>query len=75
MTLQGVSKVMEYEDPELTSSSRHTKITTIYRAASNENNLKTSRKDFSQPKIQGKNQNKIGRRGQRHNVVKTRTFR
>ena len=27
-----MAKMAEYEDPELTSSHRHTKITTIYRA-------------------------------------------
>ena len=38
--------MVEKEDPELTSFHRHTKITTTYRAAFNENDLKTSRKDF-----------------------------
>ena len=49
--MEGVAKMVEQEDPELTSSHRHTKITTIYRASINENDLKTSRKDFSQLKI------------------------
>ena len=41
----------EQEDPELTSSHRHTKITTtIYRANIDENNLKASRKDLLQLK-------------------------
>lgn len=39
-------------DPELISSHMHTKITTLYRANSNENNLKTSRKDLIKPRIQ-----------------------
>ena len=45
-----VGKKVEYEDPKLTSSHGNTKITTIYRATTNEN-LKTSRKDFPQLKI------------------------
>ena len=36
----------EQEEPELTSSLRRTKIPTIYRAAIDENDLKTSRKDL-----------------------------
>ena len=35
--------MMEWEDPELTSTHRHTKITTIYRATIDENDLKISR--------------------------------
>ena len=46
-----VAKIMEWEDPELTSSHEHTKITTIYRATTYENDLKTSRKDFPQLKV------------------------
>ena len=45
-----VGKKVEYEDPKLTSSHGNTKITTIYRATTNEN-MKTSRKDFPQLKI------------------------
>ena len=41
-----VAKKVEYEDPKLTSSHGNTKITTIYRATTNEN-LKTSRKEQS----------------------------
>ena len=41
----------EQENPELTSSHGHTKITTIYRATIYENDLKTDRKDFPQLKI------------------------
>ena len=37
--------MMEQEEPELTSSHRHTKITTIYRATIDENDMKTTRKD------------------------------
>ena len=42
--------MVEKEDPELTSSHGHTKITTIYRAVICENDLKSSRKDFLQLK-------------------------
>ena len=45
-----MAKMMEKEDPEITSSQGHTKITTTYRATIYENNLKTSRKDFPQLK-------------------------
>ena len=41
----------EQEDPELTFSHGHTKITTIYRAIIDEKDLKTSRKDLLQLKI------------------------
>ena len=44
--------MVEQEDPELSSSHNHTKITTIYRATLSENDLKTSRKDSPQLKIQ-----------------------
>lgn len=40
------AKMSEQEDPELTSSHRHTKITTIYRASIDEKNRKTNRKDL-----------------------------
>ena len=53
----------EQEDPELTSSHRHTNITTTYRATISENDLKTSRNDFSQLKTQRRNHNKMGMRG------------
>ena len=43
--------MVEQEDPELTFSHRYTKITTIYTATIDENNLKTSRKDLLQLKI------------------------
>ena len=43
-------KTAECEDPRFTSSHVDSKITTIYRATSGENNLKTSRKDSVQPK-------------------------
>ena len=36
----------EQEDPQLTSSHKHIKITTIYRATINEKDLKTGRKIF-----------------------------
>ena len=39
------------EDSELTFSHRHTKITNIYRAVIDENDLRTSRKDFPQVNI------------------------
>ena len=42
--------MVEQKDPELTFSHRCTKITTIYRITIDENDLKTSRKDFSQLK-------------------------
>ena len=38
--------MVEEEDPELTSSHRHTKITTVYRPIIDENSLKNSRKIF-----------------------------
>ena len=48
---QGGDKMAEQEDPELTSSHGHTKITTIYRATVDDNELKVSGKDFPKPKI------------------------
>lgn len=44
----------QQEDPQLTSSHGHTKMTTIYKAAITENELKTSRKDLLPMKIQRK---------------------
>lgn len=41
-----MSKMKQEEDPEFTSSHRHTKITTIYGDPLYENYLKTRRKDF-----------------------------
>lgn len=41
-----VVKTAKEEDSELTSSQRHTKITTIYRETIHENELTTSRKCF-----------------------------
>ena len=41
----------EKEDPELTSSHEHTKITSTYRVTFYENNLETSREGFPQLKI------------------------
>ena len=41
----------EQKDPEITSSNRHTKITTLYRATIDEKNKKISRKDLLQLKI------------------------
>ena len=38
-------------ETKFTSSYDHSKITTIYRATTNKNDLKTSKKDFPQPKI------------------------
>ena len=46
--IQGMAKMVEEEDPELTSFHGHTQIVTLYRATVYENNLKTSRKDFPQ---------------------------
>ena len=43
-------KMAEWEDPGFTSSRVHSKTTTIYRATTDENNLKTSRKASLQPK-------------------------
>ena len=43
--------MVEQEDSELTSSHRHTKITAMYTASTDEHDLKTSRKDFPQLKI------------------------
>ena len=50
-TVEGVAKMVENEGPKLISAHKNTKITTIYRATIDENNLKTSRKDFLQLKI------------------------
>ena len=55
--MRGVAKMEDQEDPELTSSQGHTKITTIYRATIDEKNWKTSRKGFLQLKIKRKNHN------------------
>lgn len=46
-----VAKIVEQEDPELTLSRGHSKITTIYRETIYEDDLKTSTKDFPQLKI------------------------
>ena len=43
---QGVPKMVEWEDPELTSFHRHTKIITIYREATNEKNQNLPEKTF-----------------------------
>lgn len=47
-TVWGVAKMAKEEDPELTSSYRHTKITTVYRPIIDENSLKNSGKDLLQ---------------------------
>lgn len=44
-------KIVEQEDPVLTSFPKHTKTTATYRATISENNLKTSRRDFPQLRI------------------------
>ena len=54
--------MVEQEAPELIPFHVHTKITTIYRATIDENDLKTSRKDFPQLKIQRRNHREMGRR-------------
>ena len=56
-------KMVEEENPELTSSCRHTKIITTCRATISENDLKASSKDFPQLKIQRGSHNKTSRRG------------
>ena len=53
----------EYIDPELTTSHRHTKIRTTYKATIYENDLKTSRKDFPQLKTKRRNHSEKGWRG------------
>ena len=45
-----MAKMAEQEDPNLTSSHRHTKITAISRATIDEKDQKTSRKDLSTTK-------------------------
>lgn len=55
--------MVEEEDPELTSSYRHTSITTIYRATTDENDLNTSREELLQLKIYRRNHRKIGKKG------------
>ena len=47
---EGVAKMSELEDPELTSSYEHTKITIIYRATIDEKDQKPSKKIFSTTK-------------------------
>lgn len=59
----------EQEDPELTSSHRHTKNTTIYRQTIGDNNLKASRKCFPQLKTYKRNHNVVG--GWSWGIVKT----
>ena len=46
-----MAKMVEEDDPELTSSHRYTKSTAIYRTTIDENNMKTSIKSFPQLKI------------------------
>ena len=48
---RGSGQAGRVEDPELTSSHGHTKITTIYRTTIDEKDQKTSRKDLLQLKI------------------------
>lgn len=48
---QGVAKMAEQENPELASFQRHNKITAVFRATIDENNLRTRRKALLQPKI------------------------
>ena len=59
--IQGVAKMVEEEDPEFTSFHGHTQTVTLYRATIYENNLKTSRKDFPQLKIQRRNHSEMNR--------------
>ena len=61
--IQGVAKMVEEEDPELTSFHGHTQIVTLYRATIYENNLKTSRKDFPHLRMLRRSNRKGG-----HNV-------
>ena len=46
-----VPEMVEQKDSELTSSHGYTKITSIHRATINENDPKTSGKDFPQVKM------------------------
>ena len=46
-----MAKMVEQADLKVTSLHGHTKITTVYRATIDENDLKASRKDFPQLKI------------------------
>ena len=46
-----MAKMTEQEDTGLTIFHRHTKITTIYTATTNDTNMKISRKDLLQLKI------------------------
>ena len=64
--------MIEYENSELTFSHEHTKITTIYRATINENNLK---KRFSATKVLKKKPQPDGYNGWRCNIVKTYSSR
>ena len=53
---------ISHRKTELTSSQERIKIATTYRATMHENDLKTSRKDFPQLKIQRRINNEIYRK-------------
>lgn len=55
--------MLEQEDPEVPSSHRHTKTTIKCRTTISKNDLKNSKTDFLQIRIQRKGHIKIGRRG------------
>ena len=61
MPLQGSGQDGGVGRPELISSHRHGKITTIHRATIDENDLNSSRNDL-QLKIKRRNNNKMGKK-------------
>ena len=53
--------MVNWKDPDLTSSHGHTRITSIYRETTEEKVQKTSTGDTLQLKIRGRNHNKTSR--------------
>lgn len=58
-----VGEIAELEDFGLTSFNGHTKVTAIHKETISENDLKTSRQDFPQLKIERRIRIEMGRRG------------
>lgn len=54
-------KMVDQEDPSLTSSQKHAQITTTRSATVSEDNLKTSTKDFQQLKEEAKKKSQQNR--------------
>ena len=62
-------KTMEWEDTTLASSHTNTKITTVYREAIYENDLKTSGQDFAQMKDPGPQVGNLEMEGYHKDIV------